>query len=693
MYLQMNKMTTKACKSVKVFVIKNRYFLYILIHLIQTAIAHYVAFIIRFESITLTSYQKQIWFNLPILMVIRLILFLKEGLYKNLWRYSGVSELIKLIRSTIIGSLIFLVVTRYLIGDTVYPRSIYVLDWLLIMVISGGSRLFLRVYREYLIPHPLGKRILIIGADDAGEVIVRDMKNSQSSYNPIGFIDEDPLKKGLMIHNVPIFGPISLIPYVIEENKVDEILITIPIKNSDNIRKIYELSKPYNVSIKKLPAMNEILNGNISVAARIGQHLINANLITEEQLQHALSMQKKEGGRLGSKLVKLGYISEEKLILFLNQQFGISHMKLVSLEDLLQREPVRTDIQSVRDFIKNKSVLITGAGGSIGSELCRQIIKYYPSKLILFDRYENSLFKIDLELKNTNNGMNGEQCQSTATTLIGDILDNSRLEDLFSKYKPQVIFHAAAHKHVPLMEHNPLESVKNNIFGTRNLINVAKRHHAESFVMISTDKAVNPTSIMGTTKRVAEFLTVSANDSCNTKFTVVRFGNVLGSNGSVIDVFKDQLKHGGPLTVTHPEIKRFFMLIPEAVQLVVIAAASGNGGEIFVLDMGEQIKIVSLAEDLIRLSGFMPHDEIKIKFTGLRPGEKLYEELFGETEKIIPTLHNKLKITIPEIPSRDDLDKYIEELERVVWNNSFDDLIPAIQKLVPGYRNEHIVVT
>ncbi len=675
---------------IKYLIIKNRRAFVIFIHLIQAAIAHYLALFIRFETIFVPVYLKMFLSYLPILILIRLILYLQSGLYKDLWRYSSISDMIKIVKSTTLGSIIFFIIIRYLIGNTSYPRSIYILDWLLLVIISGGSRLFIRVFIEYLNSERPSKKMLIVGAGYAGENIVRDIKNDpKSPYKPIGFIDEDPFKKGLMIHGVPIFGPISLIPYVIENNKPDEILITMSStnNNNNNIKKIYDLSKPYNIPIKKLPVINDILDGNFAVATKLGQRLVDADLVTEEKVQQALSLQKKEGGRLGSKLIKLGYISEDVLISFLNKQFGISHIKPISLEDLLQREPVKTDIKSVRNFIQNKSVLITGAGGSIGSELCRQIQSYFPFNLILLDRYENGLFRINLELI-CEDGKDNGKFQNNIIPVIGDINDTLTLENIFLKYKPQIIFHAAAHKHVPLMEYNPIEAVKNNILGTKKLLDTASKYHVESFVMISTDKAVNPTSIMGATKRVAELLTITKNTSSITKFKTVRFGNVLGSNGSVVPIFKEQLKNGGPITVTHPEVKRFFMLIPEAVQLVLLATASGNGGEIFVLDMGDQIKISELAENLIRLSGFIPNEEIKIKYTGLRPGEKLYEELFDSSEKTVPTFHEKLRIAIPEPILVSTLNELMYEFEHVVKNHDVDNIIPAIQKIIPSFKHK-----
>ncbi|MDH5203104.1 MAG: polysaccharide biosynthesis protein [Nitrospirota bacterium] len=675
---------TKIYLTVKDIIVKERRLLVIFIHIIQAALANYFAFIIRFEAVIPPSDFNLFISYLPVLLTIRLILYLQAGLYKDLWRYASISDLIKIIKSATIGSIIFFLMIRYLIGEIAYPRSIYVLDFLLFIIISGGSRFFVRVFREYISSKTSGRKVFIIGTGSAGEMIVRDMKNDPKlGYKPIGFIDNDPHKKGLAIHGVPILGPCSMISKFIENHKPEEIIISLPSTSSSTLKEIYELCKPFNVTIKKLPGLNDILNGNISVESKLGKMLIDANVVTESQVQEALTLQKEEGGRLGSKLVELGYISEKTLFSSLQKQYSVSHIKPISLEDLLQREPVRTDIKSVRDYIEDKSVMVTGAGGSIGSELCSQIINYSPSKIILLDRYENTLMHVDIELRK-------RKQKPDIVTTIGDIQDALTLEYLFLKHKPQIIFHAAAYKHVPLMEYNPIEAIKNNIFGTKKILEAASRHNAASFVMISTDKAVNPTSIMGATKRVAELLTMSMSSTNTTKFTTVRFGNVLGSNGSVVPIFEKQIKHGGPVTVTHPEIKRFFMLIPEAIQLVLIASAAGKGGEIFVLDMGEQIKIIDLAENLIRLTGFIPYEDIKIKFTGLRPGEKLYEELFDESETVVPTFHGKLRIAIPEIPSVDNINKHILELEQVVLSNAFDKVVPVIQRIVPNFKNYKI---
>ncbi|VAX34156.1 UDP-N-acetylglucosamine 4,6-dehydratase [hydrothermal vent metagenome] len=602
---------------------KNRYVVVIFIHLLQVVLANYLAFILRFDSILLPPDFRRYLYYLPLLLLIRLVFYIQSGLYKDLWRYSGIRDLTRIVKSVTLGTIVFVLIVRYLIGDISYPRSIYALDWLLLIMISGGSRLLVRGLREYLQSETSGKKTLIIGAGDAGEMLVRDMKNNPGyAYEPVAFIDDDPYKKGLSIHGIPIFGPRSMIGEAIEKYKPEEILISMPSVNHKTINEIYELCKPFNLPIRILAGLSDILDCNVSV----------------------------------------------------------SQIKPLSLEDLLQREPVKTRIQSVEDYVEGKSVLITGAGGSIGSELCRQIIEYRPSVLVLLDRYENGLFQIDLELNKKKQG-------ARMFPVVMDIGDTVSLEHLFSKHKPDIVFHAAAHKHVPLMENNPLEAVKNNIFGTKNLLEAAARHDTESFVMISTDKAVNPSNVMGASKRLAELLGINMNSNSSTKFTTVRFGNVLGSNGSVVHIFKEQLKQGGPLTVTHPGIKRFFMLIPEAVQLVLIAASAGKGGEIFVLDMGEPIRIVDFAENLIRLSGLIPYEDIKIEFTGLRPGDKLCEELFDESEKIMPTFHDKLRIALPQnVPSMVELSQHISRLRHIVESNSVDDVIPEIKKIVPGFK-------
>ena len=667
-------------------IIRHRQLAFAMILLLEAALANYLAFVLRFEAVLQPVNLNRFLIYLPLLLAIRLFFHLYAGLYKNLLRYADIRDLMDIIWTSGAGEVIFSAAIMFLFRDAGYPRIIYIFDFLLFVSISGGTRLLIKIFNEYMKAQPSFKKVLIVGAGDSGELIVRGMKNSRSQrhyYDPVGFIDDNRHMKGLSIHGVPILGPKEVIPQMIKKHRPEEVLVSMPCDAHD-LTSIYEMCKPHNVPVKKLPVFNEILNGDVSIAPKIGHILLNSGLITENQLLDAFSFQKSEGGRLGEKLIKMGMITEENLVAALQKQYSSSRIKPLSLEDLLQREPVRTDIKSVREFIEGKTVFVTGAGGSIGSELCRQIMKYAPRTLVLFDRYENSLFFIDRELR-ADNGK-GPHGKEQLATIVGDIQDIKYLEYLFSKFRPEIIFHAAAYKHVPLMEFNPVEAVKNNVFGTRNLLHVSDGYNAQSFVTISTDKAVNPTSVMGATKRLAEFLTIGMSQVSSTRFSAVRFGNVLGTNGSVVPIFEDQLKRGGPLTVTHPDIKRFFMLVPEAMQLVLIAGSAGRGGEIFVLDMGEPVKILDLAENFIRLSGLIPHKEIKIEISGLRPGEKLFEELFDISEKVLPTFHEKLRMAVSEIPSIIELESCLNELEMGVHGLSEGDVLASIRKIVPNFQ-------
>jgi FlaA1/EpsC-like NDP-sugar epimerase/lipopolysaccharide/colanic/teichoic acid biosynthesis glycosyltransferase len=669
-----------SCLRVKNYLISRRRIVLSLILVMQAVLSNYIAILIRFDLTFPPALVIKYLRYLPILAVIRVSVYILSKMDKSVIRYAGIDDMLKIVKSATIGSSIFLILVRLILHDKSYSSSIFVLDWMVFILMSAGMRVLFRLYRENFQFQIPTKRMLLVGDGDSGERIIREMKNGFTSlYEPIGLIEEDNNRKGLTIHGVQILGSMEELPGILECYKPDEVLITSNIATQGTIRKVYELCKPYNITIKKLPGIHEIIHGDVVITKKIGEQLVESGLATVEQIEEALNLQKNEGGRLGAKLVKLGYITEEKLIYLLNKYYGITHMLPISLEDLLQREAIKTNIASVRELVKGKTVMITGAGGSIGSELCRQIFKYEPAHLVLFDRYENGIYEIDLELRAEGTGLQ-------ISTIIGDVQDRGDLDNTFSRYNPQIVFHAAAYKHVPLMEHNPIMAVKNNILGTKKLLDAAVKYSAERFVMISTDKAVNPSSIMGATKRIAEFLAMNMNDTSSTKFTTVRFGNVLGTNGSVVPVFSEQLKKGGPLTVTHPDIKRFFMLIPEAVQLVLIASAAGHGGEIFVLDMGEQIKICDLAENFIRLSGFIPHKEIKINYCGLRPGEKLYEELFDKSEKMMPTSHGKLNIAIPAgVPPMSMLEQHLHELEEAVNEYSVERVITEIQRIVPSF--------
>ncbi len=668
-------------------IIEHRQFMFAVILVVQTTLANYLAFVLRFEAVLPPLNLRQFLAYLPLLLAVRLFFHVYAGLYKNLWRYADIRDLVDIVWTSAAGDAIFAMTVIFLFGAAGYPRAVYVLDFLLFVALSGGTRLLIRIFNEYIKTQPSLKKVLIVGAGDAGELAVREMKSKKDphGYDPVGFIDDNRHMKGLSIHGVPILGPKYALPEMIRKYRPEEVLVSTPCA-PQHLKTIYELCKPHDVPVKKLPVLGDILSGDVSLAPKLGHLLISSGLISEKQLVDAFSLQKADGGKLGEKLIKMGFISEEDLVAALQKQYSSSRMKPLSLEDLLQREPVRADIRSVREFIEGKTVFVTGAGGSIGSELCRQIMKYSPRSLVLFDRYENSLFYIDRELRGSaGNGNNG--AKKSLSTVVGDIQDMPYLEHLFLKHRPEVVFHAAAYKHVPLMESNAVEAVKNNILGTRNLLQVSDRCDAESFVAISTDKAVNPTSVMGATKRIAEFLTISMNQASSARFSVVRFGNVLGTNGSVVPIFSEQLKKGGPLTVTHPEIKRFFMLVPEAMQLVLIAGSAGRGGEIFVLDMGEPVKILDLAENFIRLSGLVPYKEIKIEFSGLRPGEKLYEELFDSEEKVLPTFHEKLRMAVSAIPSIIELESAVEELEEAARQLSEENVIARIRKVVPNFQS------
>jgi FlaA1/EpsC-like NDP-sugar epimerase len=607
------------------FIIRYRRFVVTLLHVPQVLVAYYLAFLLRFEGVLHPVYAELLISYLPHLIFIRIFFYLLFGLHKDLWRYTSTGNLLKIISSTTAGSIVFLLVVRYGYGDYSYPRSIFIIDWMLMVFISGGVRFSVRIMRESVRSYGTGRRVILIGAGDAGERLVRDMKSNPRYPNiPIGFIDDDIYKKGLSIHGMPILGTMEMVDTIVEKHQPDEFIICLPSATNEDIRRIFDALAPFNLPVNILPVLEDMLHGKVTV----------------------------------------------------------TQIKPISLEDLLMREQVRSDIAPVRELMNGRTVLVTGAGGSIGSELCRQIFKYRPAGLVLLDRYENGLFDLDMELSQEN------VSDVEFFTVIADVLDKDRLRDVFLKYRPSLVFHAAAHKHVPLMEANPLEAVKNNIFGTKNVIDISMECGVERMIQISTDKAVNPTNVMGATKRVAELLTLKANGISETTFTTVRFGNVLGSNGSVFHVFKKQIEKGGPVTVTHPEIMRFFMLIPEAVQLVLQAASYGQGGVVFVLDMGVPIRIVEFAESTIRLSGLKPYEDIDIVFTGLRPGEKMYEELFDSIEERLPTPNDKLMIASVPLPPDDLMGAFMQELEGIISDNRANTLTDAFSRVVEGYRKQ-----
>jgi FlaA1/EpsC-like NDP-sugar epimerase/lipopolysaccharide/colanic/teichoic acid biosynthesis glycosyltransferase len=590
-------------------------------------LAYYLAFWLRFDG-HIPSDATQIFHKtLPGLLVIRGIAFMVFRLNEGLWRYMSIWDLKKITGGVLAGTLAFYGFVRLGFGITGYPRSIFIIDSILLVGFLCGIRLAVRLFRERKILRKT-KRVLIIGAGDAGENIVREMQtHSTSSYTPIGFVDDDVSKVGKRIHGVKVLGTRQDLSSILHTQKPEEVLVALPGTNSAILREITAMLAPFNVRIKTLPNLGDILEGKVT----------------------------------------------------------ISQIRDLAIEDLLQRPPVGLDPQPVRNLIDGKRVLVTGAGGSIGSELCRQIVALAPKSIILYERHENSLYAISGEL--TDQGNSG-----VIHEVLGDIMDVPRLHETFKTYRPEIIFHAAAHKHVPLMEVNPGEAFKNNILGTRLVAEAAAHFGAEHFVLISTDKAVNPSSVMGATKRVAELVVQAMASQSQTRFLTVRFGNVLGSNGSVVPRFQKQIKAGGPVTVTHPEVRRYFMLIPEAVILVLQAAALGEQGAIYVLEMGGQIKLVDLARNLIRLSGHVPEKNIPIQFIGLRPGEKLEEELVGEYEQAVPSLIDKI-LRIQSGQSLDPafLNNILTKLEDVQILGHSPSVIELLQQLVPTFHRPEIL--
>lgn len=565
--------------------------------------------------------------NALIVTVIQIGIFFFLGLYRSLWEYASIEEIQQIFLATLAAVGVRLAVD--LLFDELFHTSVYVSGWINMLVLIGGSRISYRYLRKVR----LGKRrsnckasrVMIIGAGSAGSMIIKELKNhSDFESIPVLAVDDDRCKHDTKINGVPVkYGRENIKKYA-EEYSIDEIIIAMPSASKKDITEILKLCKTTKCKLKTLPDLMGIKDGQASV----------------------------------------------------------KQLRDVNIEDLLGREEIKLNMDEISDYLENETVLVTGGGGSIGSELCRQIARFNPKKLIIFDNYENNAYNLQNEL------LYIYKDDLDLDVVIGSCRDRIRLKEVFEKYKPGVVFHAAAHKHVPLMEKNPGEAIKNNVFGTLNTCRRADDYGAKKFILVSTDKAVNPTNIMGASKRLAEIIVQSMNRMSNTKFAAVRFGNVLGSNGSVIPLFQKQILYGGPVTVTDPEIIRYFMTIPEAAQLVIQAGALAEGGEVFVLDMGEPVKIDDLARDLIRLSGLKPDVDIEIKYTGLRPGEKLYEELLMAEEGLERTAHEKIFIGKQADMSFKEVIMYIKALENSL--ESDEELKNCMAKLVPTYRcNEY----
>jgi FlaA1/EpsC-like NDP-sugar epimerase len=592
------------------------------IQLTAVALANLAAFALRFDGAPPAWAMAACAQMLPWLLVIRGFTFLWFRLFEGLWRYAGIYDLRAIVAAVVTSTAIFMALARSPLGPEVYPQSIFVIDSLLLVLMLGGLRLARRIYGESLWGRH-GRRMLVFGAGSAGELIVRDMKvNRDSGYEPIGFVDDDPAKVGRRIHGVPVLGTRNDLKKIIAQHQPSDVLIAMPNADPPTIRTIVRALDAFKLPIKILPKLTDVIDGTVNV----------------------------------------------------------KEIRNLAVEDLLARPPVGLDPGPVKHLIRGRRVMVTGAGGSIGSELCRQIVKFEPASLVMFERYENSLHAIRLELEDG-------KAPCGLHPVIGDVADTGCVSAVMEQHRPEIVFHAAAHKHVPLMEESPCEAIKNNVRGTRLLAQVADFYGVDRFIFISTDKAVNPTSVMGVSKRLAEMAIQTQAMGSGTSFAVVRFGNVLGSNGSVVPRFLEQIRKGGPVTVTHPDMRRFFMLIPEAVQLVLHSASQAESGGIYVLEMGEQVRVVDMARDLIRLAGFVPEDEIPITFTGLRPGEKLYEELVGINETAGPSRIEKIHRVTSRVAPDPDFFTALEVVERQAAQGDVAGVRESLKVLIPEYAN------
>jgi FlaA1/EpsC-like NDP-sugar epimerase len=609
--------------------------------ILAVALSWYFSHLLRFNfDIPQAQFQTLIRL-LPLIVGIKILTFLLSDLYQGMWRYTSLMDLSNIIKAGSLGSVIVVLMTLFVHGFSGVSRAVFIIDWFLTFLLISGSRLAIRMYFwlgagdestslnwKRFIPFferktRTVKRLLIVGAGDYGEKIYREIRdNPRLGYQVVGFIDDDPEKIDLKIHGISVLGNTGDIQTIATRIKADEILIAISSFTSQRMRALVKHCKEMGIPSKTVPGIGELINGKVSVKA----------------------------------------------------------IRDVSYRDLLGREPVTLDEVKIGEYLRGKRVLVTGAGGSIGSELCRQVCRYSPERIILFERAESPLYDIELELKEAFPYIH-------IVPRLADILDLRQLDRAFEDERPQVLFHAAAYKHVPMLELQPWEAVTNNIHGTQNLINKAREFQVEQFVFVSTDKAVRPTNVMGASKRVAEIL-IQAQNGCgltDTRFLTVRFGNVLGSVGSVIPLFKKQIEKGGPVTVTHPDVMRYFMTIPEACQLILQAGAMGNGGEIFILDMGTPINITDMARDLIRLSGFEPEDDIEIQYTGLRPGEKIKEELITDGEGIVPTSHQKIMVLQGLPCDIDVLNGEVDRLYKLAVDQDGEGIKKGLKAILPEY--------
>ena len=596
----------------------------IIVDILSIIFSLYGSLILRFEGLLEQTYISNINSVLLIVIILNIAILFLMKMYKSLWQFASVTELFNVITSSILCSLVNIVIFE--IANKDLPEACYFLYFLLLTLCLGITRFsyrFIRMYKSHIVPKSRRElqKVMIIGAGLAGEKTYQEITYNPSVYKKVVcFIDDDKSKQGRRIHDVTVYGGREKIIEAAKKFGVEEILLAMPSSNRKEVTDILNICKETKCQIKKLPGIYQMINGDIH----------------------------------------------------------ISDFKDVEIQDLLGREPIKVNIEDIIRYVTGKVVMVTGGGGSIGSELCRQIAASGPKQLIIVDIYENNAYDIQLELKHKYPNLNLE-------TIIASVRNSKKMDKLFEKYQPDIVYHAAAHKHVPLMEDSPNEAVKNNVFGTLNVVKAADKYKTKKFILISTDKAVNPTNIMGATKRICEMIVQSYNKQSQTEYVAVRFGNVLGSNGSVIPLFKKQIKEGGPVTVTHPDIIRYFMTIPEAVSLVLQAGAYAKGGEIFILDMGEPVKIADMARNLIKLSGYEPDVDIKIEYTGLRPGEKLYEELLMKEEGLQDTPNHLIHIGKPIALDETTFFNKLTNLKEAVYKETSGVRL-LVKDIVPTYK-------
>jgi FlaA1/EpsC-like NDP-sugar epimerase len=626
----------------KIRISRNLYII-LAIDIILLLCSFYVSHLIRFDFL-IPEWAMEKFFNmLPYVVVVKIFMFYFFDLYKGMWRYTSLNDLLNVVKASTIGELSVIVIVLYVNRFEDVSRSVFIIDWCLTLICIAALRVMTRIAFEqftenisiqdlkevilniFKIRSKHNKGVIIIGAGDCGEKICREIHEGATlKYQVTGFLDDDISKIGRKIHGISVLDKIDGLAHAVEMTGAKEVIIAIPSLSVERMRQIVDICKAADVIFKTVPSMGELINGNLTI-----------NLIRD-----------------------------------------------VEYRDLLGREPVDLEKEKIGQYLGGKKILVTGGGGSIGRELCKQICRFHPEKIILFERAETPLYDIDLELRK-------DFPHIEILPVLGDIQNKDEIESVFEKYAPDIIFHAAAYKHVPMLELHPWKAVANNIIGTKNLVDIAIRFQSEKFVLVSTDKAVNPANVMGASKRIAEIILQhnSLKKDVITSFISVRFGNVIGSAGSVIPLFKKQIKQGGPVTVTHPDIIRYFMLIPEACQLILQAGAMGKGGEIYVLEMGKPVNISDMAEDLIRLSGFEPGGDIEIKYIGLRPGEKLFEELITKDEFVVQTTHPKIMVLNSENSNMKMFNNFLHELKLFSEAQQDKDGIKRVLKnIIPEYQ-------